>query len=152
MQTAGYLRADSKNAHLQILTSKDEEGWISCVIPLPRRYLRAALRIVAGRAACHRADDQGGFYYDIHMEHKLKPEDLEKIEKKMLEIIDRTSLLSARCGIRMPRSNISKISVIFIRRISSSAPRSASVIYRQDEFMDLCYGPHIVRPAGFQGV
>src|ERR1700730_789669 len=29
---------------------------------------------------------EDGFYYDFELEHHLKPEDLDKIEKKMLEL------------------------------------------------------------------
>jgi len=80
MQTAGYLRADSKNAHLQILTSKDEEGLDIMRHTLTAQVLAAALRSCGRRAACHRATIKDGFYYDIHMEQSSS-RDLERLRK-----------------------------------------------------------------------
>ncbi len=85
-----------------------------------------------------------GFYYDFDVEHHFSPEDLEKIEKKMQEIVDRDEPFQ--------REELSKKEALdfFKRRdekykleIIAALPSDHVTIYRHGEFADLCRGPHV---------
>jgi len=86
-----------------------------------------------------------GFYYDIDMEHRLVPEDLEKIEGKMSEVvkakqpfereeIDRNEAIAYF----EERGENYKVEAI------SAIPEGATLtLYRSGDFVDLCRGPHV---------
>jgi threonyl-tRNA synthetase len=83
---------------------------------------------------------ENGFYYD--MEIDLKEEDLERIEKRMKEII--------KSGISFEYSEVSKEEA---RKIFNSQPYKLELIdeieedkvsiYKLGNFIDLCKGPHV---------
>jgi len=83
-----------------------------------------------------------GFYYDFEVKGGIKEEDLEKIEKKMYEIIHQD--LSFR------REKVSKEEAI---KIFKNQPYKLElieelgeevIIYWTGDFVDLCTGPHVV--------
>jgi threonyl-tRNA synthetase len=85
-----------------------------------------------------------GFYYDFDVENPFSPEDLEKIEKKIGEIIAK--------DIPFERITMKKEAVIefFTRRkedykveLIKEIPDSEVSLYRNDDFIDLCRGPHV---------
>ena len=85
-----------------------------------------------------------GFYYDFGIEHHFTPEDLEKIEQRMHEIVkkdykvERIELTESEAK-KLFKDNKYKIELIeeFHRE---KQPSSA---YKQGSFVDLCRGPHI---------
>ncbi len=84
-----------------------------------------------------------GFYYDFDYEKSFTPQDLEAIEKKMMEIIQRDEPF-----VRMEVSREEAIS-IFEKRGESykvehlkELPERVS-LYQQGSFLDLCEGPHL---------
>ncbi|MDR1235569.1 MAG: threonine--tRNA ligase [Holosporaceae bacterium] len=88
---------------------------------------------------------ENGFYYDIACEHQITPEDFEKIEKKMREIIKR--------DYKITREVISKSAALemfeaanepFKAELILDLDVSDVTIYRHgDDFADLCRGPHL---------
>ena len=86
-----------------------------------------------------------GFYYDIDMEHRLVEEDLEKIEKEMLNIISE--------GLEITKKVMSKDEAIsfFTEKkdelkidLINSLPGNEEIsCYSQGDFTDLCRGPHV---------
>ncbi len=87
-----------------------------------------------------------GFYYDFERPTPFTPEDLEKIEQKMAEIIKE--------DIQFERIVMTKEAVIefFTRRnetykveLAREIPDKEISLYRNGEFVDLCRGPHIPR-------
>jgi len=86
-----------------------------------------------------------GFYYDIDMgDHRLVPEDLEAIEKKMVELSKR--------DVPFVRQEISwKDAVAYFRKkndpykldLLEELRGQTITFYTQGEFTDLCYGPHL---------
>jgi threonyl-tRNA synthetase len=85
-----------------------------------------------------------GFYYDF--DHPpFHPEDLEKIEKRMAEIVARDLPverleLDREEALRLFADNPFKVELI--REIPEGEPVTA---YRQGDFVDLCRGPHLPR-------
>lgn len=87
---------------------------------------------------------EDGFYYDFDRPEGFTPEDLEKIEKRMHEIVSadepfiRTEVSKAEAD-RVFADEPYKLELI--REI----PDEEVTIYRQGTFTDLCRGPHVER-------
>ena len=86
---------------------------------------------------------QDGFYYDFEVSRPFTPEDLEEIEKLMRETISggfpfQREDLSRADAEKMFSDQPYKIELI------EGLPDDAVIsIYRHDEFVDLCQGPHV---------
>lgn len=86
---------------------------------------------------------EDGFYYDIDIDIKITLEDLPKIEKEMKKIaksdkrITRLELTKQQ-ALDMFKDNPYKIDII--ERLADDEVISA---YKQDDFVDLCRGPHM---------
>ena len=85
-----------------------------------------------------------GFYYDFDKKDAFVPEDLEKIEKKMQEIIKRDlkfqrEVMAKKDAIKLFKGLKEKYKTELIEEI----PDKEVSVYKQGEFVDLCRGPHI---------
>ncbi|MDK2803316.1 MAG: threonyl-tRNA synthetase [Peptostreptococcaceae bacterium] len=88
---------------------------------------------------------ENGFYYDIDLEHRLSPEDLEKIEAEMKKIVKEE--------FEVERFELPKDEAIdFMKKLGEDYKvelieglEEGSIIsfYKQGEFTDLCAGPHL---------
>ena len=86
-----------------------------------------------------------GFYYDFSYTRPFTPEDLEKIEKKMMEIANRDLPITRKV---LPRNDAVKyfksIKENYKAEIIESIPADQEVsLYSEGEFTDLCRGPHV---------
>jgi len=86
-----------------------------------------------------------GFYYDFSREDAFTLDDLEKIEKKMHEIIDLGLPFEREVWDRKKAIDyFEEIGEIYKSEIIKDLPEEEEVtIYRQGEWMDLCRGPHL---------
>ena len=88
---------------------------------------------------------EDGFYYDFSYKRPFTPEDLAAIEKHMAEIAKRD------IGVRREVWDRSKAIAFFkdqgehykAQIIESIPGDEAITLYRQDNFIDLCRGPHV---------
>lgn len=88
---------------------------------------------------------EDGFYYDFSYKRPFTPEDLAAIEQRMAEIAKRDLKVVRE---EMPRDDAvrlfadmgEKYKAEIIASIPSNEPIS---LYRQDNFIDLCRGPHV---------
>lgn len=88
---------------------------------------------------------ENGFYYDILSDCKITPDDFEKIEKKVREII--------KANIKVSRTVLSKDEAkkIFeaagekfkVELIDAITDDTVTLYSHDDKFMDLCRGPHL---------
>jgi len=83
-----------------------------------------------------------GFYYDFDVAQPFKPEDLEKIEKKMEEIIKSGEKFvqkekSKKEALELFKEQPYKIELI------KGLPGEKATVYETGKFFDLCKGPHI---------
>ncbi|MDP2940476.1 MAG: threonine--tRNA ligase [Candidatus Omnitrophota bacterium] len=86
-----------------------------------------------------------GFYYDFDLEQPFKPEDLERIEKKMGQII--------KDDLPFIKQELSKKDALFLFKelnenykvelIEALPDEKVSIYKTGDKFLDLCKGPHI---------
>src|SRR6516165_4269448 len=85
-----------------------------------------------------------GFYYDFARAEPFAPEDLERIEARMREIVRRDEKITREIWVR-------DAAVAFFRGVGErykaeyigEIPADEAIsLYRQGEFVDLCSGPH----------
>ena len=86
---------------------------------------------------------EDGFYYDFDKETPFVPEDLEKIEAKMREIIKKnyrfeSEELKKEEAIKL----FEKMKELYKVSLIKDIPSETVTIYRDGEFTDLCRGPH----------
>ncbi|MEQ8267948.1 MAG: threonine--tRNA ligase [Parvibaculum sp.] len=88
---------------------------------------------------------ENGFYYDFARAEPFKAEDLEKIEQRMREIVDRDETITREVWDRDEAVDyFRKIGEIYKAEIIASIPGDEPVsIYRQGNWLDLCRGPHL---------
>src|SRR6266404_222127 len=100
---------------------------------------------------------ENGFYYDVDLQHRISPEDFEKIEAEMKKEIkanhpfervevSRDEALAlgkkGRLAALSERSDASKFKLDIIENIPQDEKIS---LYRNGDFIDLCAGPHVMR-------
>jgi len=88
---------------------------------------------------------ENGFYYDFARPVPFTPEDLEKIEAKMREIVARDEAITRE---EMDRDEAIKffesMGEKYKAEIIGSIPAGQVIsLYRQGNFIDLCRGPHL---------
>jgi len=86
-----------------------------------------------------------GFFYDFSYKRPFTPEDLAAIEKRMAEIVKRDIKVDRQV---MPRDEavqfFSAMGEKYKAEIIASIPSNEAIsLYRQDNFIDLCRGPHV---------
>jgi len=87
---------------------------------------------------------EDGFYYDFEKSEPFEPQDLEKIEEKMHEIISadykfERSEMKKEEAIKLFKKTNEKYKIELINEI----PGETVSIYKNGKFIDLCRGPHI---------
>lgn len=87
---------------------------------------------------------ENGFYYDFDRTEPFVPEDLEKIEKKMKEIIKanlsfKKEMLKKEKAQELFEKMGEKYKVELIREL----PDKEVSIFKHGDFIDLCKGPHV---------
>ena len=86
---------------------------------------------------------QDGFYYDFEVSRPFTPEDLESIQKLMLEAISRSSAFQ-REELSREEANIRFADQPYKLEIIDAIPDAETLsIYRHGDFIDLCQGPHL---------
>lgn len=88
---------------------------------------------------------ENGFYYDFAREEAFTPEDLEKIEARMKEIVKRNEEIVREVWDRDEAIDYFKgLGEVYKAEIISDLPQGETItIYRQGDFLDLCRGPHL---------
>jgi threonyl-tRNA synthetase len=88
---------------------------------------------------------ENGFYYDFAREQPFTPEDLERIEARMREIVARDEVIQREVwdrdeAVRFFREQGEAYKAEIIEDIPAG---EAITLYRQGQFIDLCRGPHL---------
>ena len=86
-----------------------------------------------------------GFYYDFDIDHPFTPEDLEKIERKMAELVKADTPfvrheVTKDDAIRFFSERGEQYKVEILRDLPDGERISQ---YQQGDFVDLCRGPHV---------
>src|SRR6516164_7940040 len=86
-----------------------------------------------------------GFYYDFARDEPFTPEDLEKIEARMRDIVGRDEKISREVWSRRKAIGyFRKIGERYKAEHLRDIPKGEEIsVYRQGRFVDLCRGPHL---------
>ena len=86
-----------------------------------------------------------GFYYDFARNEPFTPDDLEKIEARMAEIVDRSEPIQREVWNRDDAIRLfEEMGEQYKVEIIQDLPDTETItLYRQGEFVDLCRGPHM---------
>ncbi len=86
-----------------------------------------------------------GFYYDFLLQGTLSPEDLERIEKKMREIVDSGSIAFEREELTRKEAlkRFDEMGQKFKVELLEELDTDEVSVYTLGDFVDLCRGPHV---------
>ncbi len=90
---------------------------------------------------------ENGFYYDFDYQRPFTPEDLEKIESRMKEIVKRSQgITRENMALEEAKKRFEKLGERYkleiLDELDAQGVEKVS-IYGQGEFIDLCKGPHL---------
>ena len=130
---------------LKIFTSKDNEGLDAIrhdtthIMAMAVQELFPETKIAIGPAI------KDGFYYDFSRKEPFTPKDLEKIEKKMKEIVEKNEPTHREVWERKKtKDHYKKIGENYKVELVDSIPEDQDVsIYYHGKWYDLCRGPHL---------
>lgn len=134
-----------RDATLQIITPKDEEGLEiirhSCahLVGHAVKQLYPDARMVIGPVI------EEGFYYDIAIGRPFTPEDMAAIEQRMKELIDKDYDVIKKMT---PRAEVIEVfkargEEYKLRLIDDMPDAQAMGLYYHEEYVDMCRGPHV---------
>ncbi|MCF6298491.1 MAG: threonine--tRNA ligase, partial [Thiomicrorhabdus sp.] len=134
-----------EDATLEIVTMRDEDGVHimrhSCAHLLGHalKQLYPDVKMAIGPVI------DNGFYYDIDLEHKVTPEDLKQIEKRMLSLAKTKypvikKMLSRDEAIATFAERGEEYKLELIRDLPNETEFG---FYFHEEYVDMCVGPHL---------
>ena len=140
-------------AQVAILTRRDPEALEVLRHSAAHLMADAILRLYPGAQLTIGPVVEGGFYYDIFLEHgSIRPEDFPRIEQEMARIA-RESRPFERCAVRNRDADElfaryraidgghNRFKQEIVEQIEERG--EAITLYRHGDFVDLCRGPHV---------
>ncbi|MDA9687832.1 threonine--tRNA ligase [Candidatus Pelagibacter sp.] len=134
-----------EDCSIKIFTSKDKEGLETIRHDTAHITAMAVQELFPGTQVTIGPVIENGFYYDFSRKEPFTEDDLNKIENKMKEIVDRDIPTTREVWNRDKAiSHFKRKGEIFKAEIISSIPQGEDVsIYFHGEWNDLCRGPHL---------
>ncbi|MGZ4814056.1 MAG: threonine--tRNA ligase [Terriglobales bacterium] len=135
-----------QDAELRILTEKDPESLEVFRHSSAHLLAAAVLELFPETKLGHGPATENGFFYDFYRPTPFTPEDLDKIEKKMHELVERDipyaqEFLPRDKGLEQFKSEGDFMKCHFIEQFTK--PDEKISIYRTGKFTDFCRGPHV---------
>ena len=135
----------TEDASVQIITPKDEEGLeiirhsTAHLLGHAVKQLYPEVKMVIGPVI------EEGFYYDIYSERPFTPEDMEKIEARMTQLINQDYDVIKKMT---PRDEVIKVfqdrgETYKLRLIEDMPNETQMGLYYHQEYVDMCRGPHV---------
>jgi len=134
-----------QDSQLSIITERDDAGVEILRHSTAHLLAQAVQQLFPGTQVTIGPTIEDGFYYDFATGHNFTPEDLERIEKRMEEIVaDDVSVERIVCSREKAVEIFRNMGEHFKVQIIEDLPDSEEIsIYKQGEWMDLCRGPHV---------
>jgi len=134
-----------RDCSIKILTSKDNEGLETIRHDTAHILAMAVQELFPGTQVTIGPVIENGFYYDFARKEPFTEEDLNKIENKMKEIIDRNEPTTREIWDRDKAiAHFKDKGEIYKAEIIKSIPKGEEVsIYFHGKWHDLCRGPHL---------
>ena len=135
-----------QDATLEIITAKDEDGLEiirhSCAHLLGHaiKQLFPDVKMAIGPTI------ENGFYYDVDLDRSLTQEDLDALEKRMLELAKTNyDVVKKRVSWQEARDTFeSRNEPYKMAILDENIERTATpALYHHEEYIDMCRGPHV---------
>ncbi len=136
----------TKDSNVRIITSKDKEGLEVIRHDAAHIMAMAVQELYPGTQVTIGPVIENGFYYDFARKEPFTKDDLNKIEKRMSEIIDRNVKTKREVWARKKAiEHFKKIGEKYKAEIIESIPQNEelSIYHHGDTWHDLCRGPHL---------
>ncbi len=135
-----------KDTGLRLLTEKDPEALEVYRHSSAHLLAAAVLELFPETKLGHGPATESGFFYDFYRPTPFTPEDLEKIEKKMQELVQQNipyarEFLPREQGLAEFKKEGDFMKCHFIEQFTRHDEKIS--IYRTGKFTDFCRGPHI---------
>ena len=140
-------RVIEKDCALELITAKDSAAALELVRhDCAHIMAEAVLELYPGTQVTIGPAIENGFYYDFHREQPFSTEDLDAIEQRMHEIVDRDEPIIRGVWTRDEAvAFYKKKNEPFKVELVEAIPADETVsYYTQGQFIDLCRGPHLV--------
>ncbi|MEO8030060.1 MAG: threonine--tRNA ligase [Gemmatimonadota bacterium] len=131
------------DATFAILTDRDPDALAMLRHSAAHIMATAVRELFPGAAIGFGPAIEDGFYYDFQVERPFTPEDLEKIEARMVEVAGRDFPFVREVVDRAEANRRFKDDPLKLERIAELGPEETITIYTDGPFQDLCRGPHI---------
>ncbi len=134
-----------KDSNVKIITSKDKEGLDAMRHDTTHIMAMAVQKLFPGTKIAIGPAIKDGFYYDFSRKEPFTPQDLEKIEKTMKEIVEKDEPTKREVWERKKtKDHYKKIGENYKVELVDSIPEDQEVsIYYHGKWYDLCRGPHL---------
>src|ERR1051326_7048300 len=134
------------DAEVRILTDKDPEALEVYRHSSAHLLAAAVLELFPETKLGHGPATESGFFYDFYRPTPFTAEDLEKIEKKMQELVQQDvpyarEFLPRDQGLARFKSEGDFMKCHFIEQFTQ--PDEKISIYKTGKFLDFCRGPHV---------
>jgi threonyl-tRNA synthetase len=135
-----------RDTDLRILTDRDPEALEVYRHSSAHLLAAAVLELFPETKLGHGPATETGFFYDFYRPTPFTPEDLQKIEKKMQELVQQNipyarEFLPRDQGLQEFKSEGDFMKCHFIEQFTK--PDEKISIYRTGKFTDFCRGPHV---------
>ena len=133
------------DASLAILTERDPET-LELLRHSSAHILATAVRELFPRAGIGFGPPiEDGFYYDFEVDRPFTPEDLERLEARMAEVVARDFPFVREVVDRAEAKRRFADDPLKLERIAELGDQETITVYTDGPFVDLCRGPHIPR-------
>jgi threonyl-tRNA synthetase len=138
-------RAIENDAAIQIVTVKDEDGLELLRHDSAHILAEAAKEVFPNIQVTIGPSIENGFYYDFARDEPFTPDDLETLEVRMREIVERDEAIEREVWQRDDAIEYFKgIGEHYKAELIADLPVDEEItLYRQGAFVDLCRGPHL---------
>jgi threonyl-tRNA synthetase len=144
-------RALDQDATLQWVSPESPEGLDTLRHSTAHLMAQAVQDLFPGTQVTIGPTIENGFYYDFKRSEPFSPEELERIEKRMAELV--------RADLKIVREELPRGEAIKLFRgmgehykveIIEGIPDERVSLYRQGDWVDLCRGPHVPSTAALK--
>jgi threonyl-tRNA synthetase len=135
-----------KDCSVKIFTSKDQEGLDAIRHDTTHIMAMAVQELFPGTKLAIGPAIKDGFYYDFYREQPFTPKDLEIIEIKMKEIVEKNEITRREVWERKKtKDHYSNLGEKYKVELVDMIPEGNDVsIYYHGKWYDLCRGPHLL--------
>jgi threonyl-tRNA synthetase len=133
------------DCQMSIVTAKDDDALELMRHDAAHIMAQAVQSLFPGTQVTIGPSIENGFYYDFATKKPFSTEDLEKIEKKMAEIVDQDLEIVREVWDRDELiAKFESMGEIYKAELIGSIPAGEDVtVYRQGDWFDMCRGPHL---------